>query len=199
MRIILFFLVKVGRISGLSFSADGNPEKRIFFAVSKNGYVGKYFSSRMYVFVRTGGNFCPHVGKNPEGICWFRYPASGGGEVEGKGRLQAMAEGAVRDGEPLEEGLGLSEQVHETAAQGRGAEGELGVGFQLQKAQFGFGLQGERGLALGIVFRRMAVFSACGREGVMHGRQGFPFGLQGFQQVEEALLGFQRIGTSIRM
>ena len=155
------------------------------------------FFLRVYVSVRTGGNFRPYVGKNSGVLCGFRCPASGGGEVEGKGRRQAVAEGALRGGEAMEEGLGLSEQVHEAAAQVRGAEGELGMGFQLKEAQFGFGLQGERGLALGIVFCRVAVFSACGREGVMHGRQGVPFGLQGFQQVEEAFLVLQGVGAGI--
>ena len=63
----------------------------------------------MYVFVRTGGNFCPHVGKNSRVLCGFHFSASGGGEVEGKGRRQAVAEGALRGGEAGQEGLGLSE------------------------------------------------------------------------------------------
>ena len=33
----------------------------------------------------------------------------------------------------------------------------------------------------------------------MPGLQGFPICLQGFQQVEEAFLGFQKVGTSVRM
>ena len=33
----------------------------------------------------------------------------------------------------------------------------------------------------------------------MPGLEGFPFGLQGFQQVEKPLLGFQGVGASVRM
>ena len=40
-----------------------------------------------------------YVGKNPKVLCLFRSPASGGGEVKGKGRLQAMAEGAACGGQ----------------------------------------------------------------------------------------------------
>ena len=119
--------------------------------------------------------------------------------MEGKGRLQAVAEGAACGGKEGQEGLGLSYQVRQAAAKGRGTEGELGMGFQLQKAQFGFSFQGGIVHSLGIVFRRVAAFAACGLEGFAPGLEGFPFGLQGFQQVEEALLGFQGVGASVRM
>ena len=119
--------------------------------------------------------------------------------MEGKGRLQAVAEDAACGGEAGQEGLGLSNQVRQAAAKGRGAEGEPGMGFQFQKAQFGFSFQGGIVHSLGIVFRRVEVFSACGREGSTPGLEGFPFGLQGFQQVEEPLLGFQGVGASVRM
>ena len=66
------------------------------------------------------------------------------------------------------------------------------MGFQLQEAQFGFGRQGETALFLRVFFYRAGAFSACGRE-------GFPLCLQGFQQVEEVLLGFQGLGTGILM
>ena len=140
-----------------------------------------------------------YVGKNPKVLCLFRTPASGGGEVEGKGRLQAVAEGLACGREAGQEGLGLSYQVRQAAAKGRGAEGEPGMGFQLQKAQFGFSRQGERILSLGIVFRRVAAFPDCGRKGFTPGLEGFPICLQGFQQVEEAFLHRQGVGTSVRM
>ena len=139
-----------------------------------------------------------YVGKYLEVLYRLSSPASGGGEVEGKGRLQAVAEGAVRGGEAGQEGLGLFHQLRQAAAQSRGAEGELAVGFQLQEAQFGFGLQGVDGSSLGVVFRRVAAVAACGREGLMPGPEGFPFHLQGFQQVEEAFLGFQGVGIGSR-
>ena len=123
---------------------------------------------------------------------------SGGGEVEGKGRLQAVAEGLACGGEAGQEGLGLSYQVRQAAAKGRGAEEKFAVGFQLQEAQLGFGLHGVDGRSLGVVFRRVAEGAACGREGLMPGPEGFPFHLQGFQQVEEALLGFQGVGIGSR-
>ena len=119
--------------------------------------------------------------------------------MEGKGRLQAVAEGIACGGEPGQEGLGLLHQLRQAAAKGRGAEGEPGMGFQFKKAQFGFRLQGEAGCSFGVVFRRVAAFPAYGREGFAPGLEGFPFGLQGFQQVEEAFLGFQGVGTSVRM
>ena len=140
-----------------------------------------------------------YVGKKPKVLCLFRSPASGSGEVEGKGRLQAVAEGVACGGEAGQEGLGLSYQVRQAAAQGRGAEGEPGMGFQLQKAQFGFGHQGEAGCSFGVVFRRGMLLFACWRKGGMPRLQGFPLGLQGFQQVEEAFLGFQGVGASVRM
>ena len=140
-----------------------------------------------------------YVGKKPKVLCLFRSPASGGGEVEGKGRLQAVAEGVACGGEAGQEGLGLLYQLRQAAAKGRGAEGEFGMGFQLQKAQFSFVLKGERILSLGIVFHRVAAFPAYGREGSMPGLEGFPFGLQVFQQVKEAFLGFQGVGASVRM
>ena len=73
------------------------------------------------------------------------------------------------------------------------------MGFQFQEAQFGFSRQGGIVHSLGIVFRRVAEGAACGREGLMPGLEGFPIYLQGFQQVEEALLGFQGVGASVRM
>ena len=146
-----------------------------------------------------GGNFCTHVGKFLWVLHWSCCQASGGGEVEGKGRLQAVTEGAACGGEAGQEGLGLSYQVRQAAAKGRGAEGELGMSFQFQEAQFGFSRQGERILSLGIVFRRVAAFPDCGRKGFTPRLEGFPFGLQGFQQVEEAFLHRQGVGTSVRM
>ena len=73
------------------------------------------------------------------------------------------------------------------------------MGFQFQEAQFGFSRQGGIVHSLGIVFRRVAAFPDCGRKGFTPGLEGFPFGLQGFQQVEEPLLGFQGVGASVRM
>ena len=146
-----------------------------------------------------GGNFCTHVGKFLWVLHWSCCQASGGGEVEGKGRLQAVAEGVACGGEAGQEGLGLLYQVRQAAAKGRGAEGEPGMGFQLQKAQFGFSRQGERILSLDIVFRRGMLLFACWRKGGMPGLQGFPLCLQGFQQVEEAFLHRQGVGTSVRM
>ena len=117
--------------------------------------------------------------------------------MEGKGRLQAVAEGIIRNGESEEEGLGLPHQLRQAAAKGRGAEGELGIGFQFQEAQFGFSLQGGIVHSLGIVFRRVAAFPTYGLEGFAPGLEGFPFGLQGFQQVKEPLLGFQGVRASV--
>ena len=117
--------------------------------------------------------------------------------MEGKGRLQAVAEGIIRNGESEEEGLGLPHQLRQAAAKGRGAEGELGIGFQFQEAQFGFSLQGGIVHSLGIVFHRVAAFPTYGLEGFAPELEGFPFGLQGFQQVKEPLLGFQGVRASV--
>ena len=184
---------------GPLFRGWWQPGKRMFFVVSKMGTWGNIFSpvynfpsAREETFVRTGEIF------RGGALLVSLSRSGGGGEVEGKGRLQAVAEGVACGGEAGQEGLGLLYQPQQAAAKGRGTEGEPGMGFQLQEAQLGFGLQGVDGSSLGVVFRRVAAVAACGREGLMPGPEGFPFHLQGFQQVEEALLGFQGVGIGSR-
>ena len=95
---------------GPLFRGWWQPGKRMFFVVSKMDTWGNILSP-VYLFSSAWEEILYPRGEYLEVLYRLSSPASGGGEVEGKGRLQAVAQVGARGGEAKEEGLGLFHQL----------------------------------------------------------------------------------------